>query len=250
MRLIFLFISLLCFSSSVFSADDLNLTSEKNIEKKIDKLEKDKSINENIKSELSDSYDKTLAYMEQIKANKKEIAYYKTIQTEAPGKIKLLTKQLKKLTDNQKTKKIPSDAVLLKGVVNIPFADVEHLIMESSIKLASITAKQTDIHKNLNDTAQSLPGIREKLIKINLLIEKKIEERHFIPDDVSDDIKNASQWRIDTHISLLRNQIEKLDQELDSQPIRLKLLTIKEKLADFHIEESQYDYDILQKKWP
>jgi len=248
MRILFVFISFLCFSSSIFSAEDLNLINEKNIEKKIDQLGKNKGIDEATKSELSGSYNKTLSYMEQIKSNKEKISYYKTIQIEAPKKIKQLTKQLKKLTDNQKIKKNLSDTILLKSVVKLSFADVEHLITESSIKLASLTAKQTDIHKSLNDTEQSLPRIREELIKINLLLEKKIEERDLIPDNIPQDIKQASQWRINTQISLLRSQIEKLNQELASQPIRLKLFTVKENLANFQVRKSQVQYELLQKK--
>ncbi|MCK5697837.1 MAG: mechanosensitive ion channel [Gammaproteobacteria bacterium] len=246
----FVFLNVYCLPNNVRADETLSVVNEKYLENKIKEVDESKTLDEDFKLSLAESYKKTLGYLTLKKENEAQTELYHTIQITAPKKISDLEKELDNKTKKDKnTKKVPlDDATLLKLIKELSIVDLEQQQTTESIKQASITEKNTELSKALLTVSKSLPDIRESLIETNSVIEKKFSEKALISDKLSSEKKQATQWRIDTHIALLQSKIKKLEQQIKSQPIRLELLKIQKKLSDHQLKKVQLQSHVLQQK--
>ncbi|MCU7940039.1 MAG: mechanosensitive ion channel [gamma proteobacterium symbiont of Bathyaustriella thionipta] len=245
---IVLLLFLFCFSSIVFSVEPLHLVSENKLQEKIKSTEEAKNLDEESKNKLLDSYKNTLNFLESIKENNKKKDFYTASITDTPKKIGRLENKLSKLESTASKEKTPSDEILLKDIKSISLADLEQHAESQSIKLASLTSKNSDFAQSLNDLSQSLPVIKQNLINANASLNKKSDDKQLIPKNTSPDQKQAILWQIEAHIASLRSQIKMWDQQLLSQPVRLQLAKINKEISDYELKASKNQYELLQKK--
>lgn len=245
---VILLLSLFCLTNNVFSVDRLNLVSEKRLQEKIKTAEDAKNLDEKSKSRLIENYTKTLDYLELINTSDKKYDFYTSARINAPKQIKLLEKKLNELEKKPVSEKKQSDEEILNSIKKIPLSELEQKAESTSIILASITVKNSDLNQSLTKESQNLPEIRKKLITANTTLEKRIEDKQLIPEDSSADQKQASKWHIDAHVASLRSQIKMWDQQLQSQPVRLQLLKLEKEISDRELSSAQIQFDLLQKK--
>ncbi|NOQ79265.1 MAG: hypothetical protein GQ546_07675, partial [Gammaproteobacteria bacterium] len=178
---VILLLSLFCFTNNVFSVDRLNLVSEKQLQEKIKTAEVAKNLDEKTKSRLIENYTKTLDYLELINTSDKKYDFYTSARINAPKQIKLLEKKLNELEKKPILEKKQSDEEILNSIKKIPLSELEQKAESTSIILASITVKNSDLNLSLTKESQNLPEIRKKLITANTTLEKRIEDKQLIP---------------------------------------------------------------------
>jgi len=241
------FLGLFSFFNPVFSEEAIDSVSEKKIKNKIKIIRDSKNIDEETKISISESYNKTLSYLELIKETDKQIQFYINIQLTAIEKIQQLGLELQKRGDASNIA-LPDDKILLQNIKDIPIAALEQQLAAESVQYASISAKNTDLTQLISSVSKSLPVIRQELIETEKLLDKKIQDKKLIPKDLSSAKKQAVEWHTDTHIGLLRRQMEKLGKQLESQPVRLELLHVKKSLSDNYLLHSQQQLTLLKNK--
>jgi len=240
---------LLCLANPLFADQELlNLVTEKKLQEKIKILEEGKDLDEELKSRILGNYKVTLNYLDEMKVTDKQIDFYKSSLVNTPKKIKLYEQKLKKLLKKSAAIKEPEAQEIIESIKKTSLENLEEESVAQSIKLVSLSLKHSELSQSLKNESNSLPQIRKELIEANNILEKLLEDRQVIPDDHSIAHKQSIQWRIDVHIELLRKQIKMWDKQLQSQPVRLKLLKISNEISELEVNNAQEKLDVLQKK--
>jgi potassium efflux system protein len=225
---------LTCLSLGVSTAAEDNATSMQSqtavseivIQSKLADLVTDAELKDQTKKKLKQLYQKTLSNLQTATSNENSAQAFQQATKNAPDTIKQTIKQTDRL-----------NAALNKNTFTEQLPDtvqkIEQLLQEEKSNLASLEEKLSDIEQRLQAETDSAPTIRQR-----------IQEAKGLQDDIYTELKQqlaidedsvtsqARQWRLESHLQLIRSEIKSLNQELLSQPVRIKQMEAeKEKLA-------------------
>ncbi|MDX2506367.1 MAG: mechanosensitive ion channel, partial [Gammaproteobacteria bacterium] len=211
------------------------------VQKKVKAIEEAKDLDDETRKLLLASYAKTLDYLDSISINNQQSMAYAEARKQAPEEIKALKKQLENLEQQQQQEKDKASGLQVELipelVQNVSMLELKQQLDLESANLAAVEAKNSDIRQTLVTETESAPEIRKRLIKANLMLEQLLEDKKHPPADGAAEQKKAQQWLLDTHIAALRSEIKRLDQQLLSQSVRVKLLTVKKELSDHSLKK-------------
>ena len=174
--------------------------------------------NEQTKTTLSDLYHKVLTNLEAAESNSSAATTFSQARESAPADAKQVRAALEKAEkDNQ--------PVTIKVSATTPLADVEQLLLKEKADQAAVDAKLTSLEEQLDQedgrpelARQRLSQARQQLDDLNARLKQAPAA------DEPAILSEARRWNRQAQIRALNAEVNMLDQELLSQPMRLDLL--------------------------
>lgn len=247
---------ILFFNTPLYSEEIApDLVSEKKLQEKITGLENAKDLTDDVKKDLLTRYNRTLDYLDAIKSNNKQNQIYQNLRKTAPKEIKDLETKLISLEKRQQEEEINQARLkdktpeqVLSEIKNISLSDLEQKLNSELANQAAVAAKNNNLNQNLIKETESSPGIRKRLIEANQTLEQSVADSKLPPEGKTAEEKKIRQWELDAHIEVLRSEIKKLDQQLLSQSLRLKLLKLKKAKSDLDLKFIQFNVEQLKQQ--
>ena len=233
--LFFLLLATSFFFNPVFSAE-IGLVDEKKVQERIKSVESAKSMDEEFRKKLLSIYSKVLNNLDSITTYDQQSVSFTEARKSAPTEIEKLTKKFDQLEKKQEKQKTPE--VQEKDILNVELPELEQHLSSEMANLTALEAKKSGIRQVLESETGSAPRIRKKIIESNHKLEQLLEDKkHPLLGD-SEEEKKSQSWLLESHIAALRSELKMLDQQLISQPIRLKLLKLKNDYISLRIKKA------------
>jgi len=181
-------------------------------------VESASELEEATRATLSELLTKALAHLEAARSNDANTeAYKKALQT-APEQ----TEEIRKLLEEAA---IEDAEVTVKATVDSPFEQIEQELLQEKANLAAVKAKQADVEDQLSREADRPNQIRKRLVEIKTQ-RADLESALKLPAAPNELpwLSEARRWAREAQIASLRSEARMLDQELLSQPVRVRLL--------------------------
>ena len=191
---------------------------EEVIKAKIKEVEANVDLDKGTKADLTNRYRMVLNNLEMADSNDKAANEFLTAR-------KTATEQARKIRKKLEQAKTSSSDVILNITKKTPLTEIEQLLLIEKANLAAIKAKFSDAKEQL-DNAMNRPAIVQKRLIQAKERQKEIAGEIKIPAPKTESPLETEvwQWMLDTEKLAIRAEIEMLDQELLSQPMRLELL--------------------------
>jgi potassium efflux system protein len=205
------------------------------LENRIQEIEASSDLDEAHKTAVLDSYRKAISLVEQRRTYEDSTAGFVKARQSAPKESAALRKQLEKL--ETKTLEKPPESLLRK---ELPVLQ-QQLLTEKS-DLTGLRTRLAEVEATLANKAQRSQLARERLNQVRI-IRPKIVDALQAPAPVGQPsrLTEARRWALELEASALGAEIEMLDQELLSQPMRIELLSVQRDKALLELKRQQ-DY--------
>jgi potassium-dependent mechanosensitive channel len=194
------------------------IVTPESINARLKEVEASTDLDETTKGTLTSLLTKTLGYLEAVRSNDVATeAYQQALQT-APQQ----TDKIREALDNSTA----TDAqVSIKSTEDSPFQEVEQELLQEKANLAAVKEKLSDVEDQLSRQAERPNVVRKRLSEVksqkaDLDSAAKITP----PDGELPWLTSARLWSQQSQVAALRSEGRMLDQELLSQPVRIKLL--------------------------
>ncbi len=189
------------------------------LEAKVEATEVSTTLDQPTKDKLIEHYQRTISFLETADSSNDAAAAYTKSITEAPVKREVLVKKLKQ---------VAQEASLIQAKIDAAAhteSEAQALLFQEKANLAAVTAKLADLVQQLLSQADRPEIARQKLIDARLLQQSIANQQKQTPSiDQSSEMTEAKQWLLSGHALAIRAEIKRLDQELLSQPMRVKLV--------------------------
>lgn len=245
-RILVLFVfSALFFINPSFS-EEIGLVDEQKIQARVKALDAAKDMNDELKQKILGLYSKTLANIDSINTYNQQIVFFNKERINSPAEIKKLEQKLQQQDTKLIIEKTPE--VLEKDILNIELIVLQQKLRSEMANLTALEAKKSNLMQLLEDEIGSAPTIRKHIIESNHTLEQLLEDRKFPFSGNSEEEKKAQKWVLESHILSLRNELKMLDQKLISQPLRLKLLKLKNDFVSLKIKKVNQQVSVYKKQ--
>ena len=214
--------------NSVLHAEAL-IVSAKTVENKIKQINDSTTVDEETRGKLLERYQQILELLDSEEKNRASAASYIRSVKELPEKTRAIRNDLEKQADKETTH------ALTQVTDETSLDDLEQVLLTEKANLAAVEAKNSESKQQLSVEANRAAKIRERLTEINKELDQIKTAAELQSADQSADMKQANKWLDATRTAVLQSEIEKLDQELLSQPIRLEHMTAVNELNRFKI---------------
>ncbi len=210
------------------------------VESKIAEVEADSGLDKQAKEKLLQLYRKALVNLETAASNEKSSLVFQQSAKNAPATINKLRKQTDEL-----------NAELEKGALTENLSgtlqEIEQLLQQQKAELAVLDAKLLDVEQRLQENAARPSIIRQRLPEAKQQQDEVYSELK-LPQatDVDAATSQARRWVLESRIQLLSAEINMLNQELLSQPIRINLLEAERDRAEAGIQWSRARISALE----
>ncbi len=188
------------------------------IESKIAEVEADSGQDEQAKGKLLKLYRKALSNLKTAAANEKSALAFEQSANNASATIKQLRKQ---------TDEFNADLVKDTLIKKLPatLQEIERLLQQEKADLAVLDAKLLDLEQRIGENKGRPTIIRQRLPEAKQRLDRVYSELKQ-PQEAGEDAakSQASHWLLESRIQLLNAEINMLNQELLSQPLRIDLL--------------------------
>jgi len=202
------------------------------IERKVAEVEADTGLDEQAKDKLLQRYRKALANLETAASNEKSALAFQQTAKDAPANIDKLRKQTAEL--NAKL----DEGTLIKDLQG-SLQDIEQLLQQEKADLAVQDAKLLEAEQRLEENAARPSIIRQRIPEAKQQQDEVYSELKL--PQASDEDAAASQarrWVLESRLQLLSAEVNMLNQELLSQPLRIDLLEAERDRAEAGIQWS------------
>jgi potassium efflux system protein len=185
---------------------------------KINEVEAATSLEEATRTSLIDLYRSAITFLEKAAASKSKAEDYRSARASAPGQAKTIREKL------EKQRADPSEVTI--GVTEkTPLTEVEQETLKEKANAAAVEAKLNGLEAQLAAEADRPNIIRQQLTKNKQRQGKiAIELQLPAPADQPPALIEAKRWALQSEAEALNAEIQELDQELLSQPMRIELL--------------------------
>jgi potassium efflux system protein len=188
------------------------------IEQRIKEIEAASDMDDETKLQLQEQYRRALGYLEAAEASKKTRQQFASARETAPELAKKERDTLAKLEEEQ-------SEVQLDISEDTAASDIEQLLNQEKANRAAVDAKLNDLEQRLKTEANRPAEIRQRLIEARDQTGKLAEQLN-TPAPATESARDteARRWVLQTHAAAVSAEIQALDQELLSQPMRIQLL--------------------------
>ncbi len=200
------------------------------VKQKLDALQNDTAMEKKSKESLENLYRQTISNLESAAEDEQATIDYIKAEKEAPSQASALRQKTidKKKISPESTLQQYSDESLEK---------LESLLLKEKADQAAVDANLTKAKESLIYESQRPQAIRQQLIEANraaIGIAKTLQQPVVIADEPSA-ITEARRWVRESKAEKLGKEIEKLDQELLSQPMRIELIKAEIEKAEHSV---------------
>jgi potassium efflux system protein len=190
------------------------------LENRIKEIEASADLDETIKGTLLDLYRKSSSLISQHRTYETTMDEYARARESAPEKASLLRKELEALEVEITPQVLPEDLILK------PLSELEQQLLSEKADLAALSARLTELEAVLESQSHRSTQARYRLTMVKTLATEIAEELQIpVPEDELPQLIEARRWALEHETLALSAEIEMLDQELLSQPMRIELLS-------------------------
>jgi len=226
MKIRFLLICLLLAFVNLAQAEDPVATpdagtsqvSAATVEARLKEVDASAELDETTKGALNSLLTKTLGNLQAVRSNDAAADAYQLALQQAPEEAERIRVKLDKAQadDTEAT---------IKSTEDSPFEEIEQELLQEKANLAAVKEKLADLEDQLAKQADRPNVVRKRLVEVKaqrteldaaLNISPPAKELPWLTE--------ARRWSQQTQIAALRSEGRMLDQELLSQPVRVKLL--------------------------
>lgn len=209
---------LFSFNTVLHAEETVSIVSAKTVEHNIKEINDSTTVDEATKTKLLDRYEKTLGFLAADKKNRAAAAAYIRAIKKAPQETLKIREELEKQADKKTTSAI--DRVTEKTSLD----ELQQLLLSEKANYASVQTKNNELIQQLSVESNRATEIRKRLTDINQQREQITAEEELLPADQSMELKQANEWFNKSRTAALQSEAKSLDQELLSQPVRLKYM--------------------------
>ena len=188
------------------------------VEAKIQEVEATTGLEEEAKTKLVELYRKALSHLQAAAANTQAAEGFQKAAKTAPVEIQVLREQ-------REDADVAAPEESLEADPSTPLRQLEQLLQKEKADLAAVDARRADAEKRLEEEARRPVLIRERLTQAKQEQEAvALQLKLPAPADEGPTTVEAKRWELETRYQALSTEIQMLDQELLSQPVRVDLL--------------------------
>ncbi|MBT8130398.1 MAG: mechanosensitive ion channel [Gammaproteobacteria bacterium] len=188
------------------------------IESKVAEVEAGTGMDEQTKEKLLLLYRKALVNLETAVSNEQSALAFQRASKDAPATIKQLGKQM-----DEVNAELDNDTLIRKLPVNLQ--EIEQLLQQEKAELALQDAKLLDVELRLQEETGRPAIIRQRLPEAKQQLEdvySELKQLQPTKDDAA--TSQARRWVLESRVQQLSAEINMLNQELLSQPLRIDQL--------------------------
>ncbi len=206
--------------------------SQQAIESKISEVEADSGLDEQAKDKLLKLYRNALSNLQTAASNEKSALAFEQSAKNASATIK----QLRKQTDEHNAD-LEKDTLIKKLPGTLQ--EIEQLLQQEKAELALQDAKLLDVEQRLQEEAGRPAIIRQRLPEAKQQLDDVYNELKQ-PQSAKDDaeLSQAGRWALESRLQRLSAEINMLNHELLSQPLRIDQLEAERDRAQAGIQWS------------
>ncbi len=195
--------------------------SKKVVEGRLKEIEASTEYDEVAQSTLIKRYHKTLSSLESMHAHQASTKEYKQASANAPEEIKKLRAQQKQA----KEKQAPQTLESLKIRADVQLPDIERLLLKEKANATAVETKLKALENQLDAEDGRPEQARQRLTEASVQLDKiNAELKKSKPSEEPAVLNEARRWTLMAQRQALTAEINMIDQELLSQPVRLELL--------------------------
>jgi potassium efflux system protein len=188
------------------------------VEARLKEVEASTELDETTKGTLTSLLTKTLGNLEAVRSNDAATDGYQQALQQVPEE----TEKIRAMLDKAQADDTEAS---IKSTEESPFDEIQQELLQEKANLAAVKEKLADLEDQLAKQADRLNVVRKRLVEVKaqraeldaaLNISPPAKELPWLTE--------ARRWSQQTQIAALRSEGRMLDQELLSQPVRVKLL--------------------------
>ena len=188
------------------------------LESRIREVEGSSEMDETLRNRLLDLYRRALGAIEQGRVYEAAIAEFRSAREAAPGEAERLREEVKQLETQ-------SPSALSNELSNSPLAVLEQELLAKKTELTELESRRAEIESLLEIQTRGAESARDRLASARRDRESITEELGLpVPEDEPPRLTEARRWLLELESRTLAAEIEMLNQELLSQPMRLERL--------------------------
>jgi potassium efflux system protein len=209
---------LLMLGKGTMAAEVQGVPSADILEAKIKEVESATDLDEATQSKLTELYRKALSNLETARSNAAAAEAFRQARVAAPEEAKSIRDWLE-----QAQREPPK--VTLDVTEQTPLAELEQRLLAEKANLTAVGAKLAGLDEQLAVEAERPGVVRQRLTEAKQR-QEELADGLKLPPPAGElpALTLAKRWASETHGLALSNEIDTLDQELLSQPMRVELL--------------------------
>jgi len=197
-------------------------------------------LNDTERTALISLYTKTLDFLEQQKRYSGLSSSYREVSETRQQKLDALDAQLADIQS-----KLPLEQPLPDVIESSKAGEL--LLQQEKAQQASVTARLSRLNQRLAEVSSRAPAISQELLEAGNRLDEITElVKQSAPGNVSTRRAQAYRWSLTAESMAIDAAIEKLNQELVTQPIRLELLEKEKLIAKTELNYIQQRIEALQ----
>ncbi len=211
------------------------------IEQRIKEIEAASDIDDETRSRLQEQYRRALGYLEAAEASKRTRQQFASARETAAGQAKKEREALVKLEAEQTEVKLDIAEESSASVI-------EQLLNQEKANRAAVDAKLNDLETRLKTEANRPAEIRQRLIEARDQT-GTIADQLNTPAPAAESARDteARRWVLQTQAAAVSAEIQALDQELLSQPMRIELLQAQRDRSSRSLNRMDTRVQLLEK---
>jgi len=206
---------------------------------KIAEVEASTSLDEQTANSLIELYRKSLTNLERARVEQDSANAFAAAAASALDETTEVHREHEQLSFDNSAKAVVPDHQTL--------SELEQLLTEEKSRLNDADANLTRLRERLTTEAARPGAARERLTEANKQLDETDDELNSpIPIGETPEFTEARRWYLQTRVSLINAEIQKLDKEVLSYPDRLALLEAQQELAVLKSERSRSRTKMLE----
>ncbi len=217
--LLFAPIGVVAQESAAVAPDSLHfdVTAER-LEARVEETEASEDLDPPTKTKLTELYRKALSNLEVEAANKASAEAYLRARESAPLEAERIRKELGEVQEE-------SSSSLSDELHDASTEKLQQLLLGAKASLAVAEARLSEIEKELASQSERPESSRERLAELKQELEALSDELQAPPPaNELAPLTEARTWQLQTEALALDSEVQMLEQELLSQPMRIELL--------------------------
>lgn len=207
---------------------------------RINEVEASTDLDETSKSSLLELYRKSISFIEQHKTYDAAIKEFTNSRESAPEESDKLRKELEKI----ESKPVQVEPGILEKA---PLPDLEQQLLSKKAAQTALEAQLAELEDLIEAQTQRSVKARERLTQA-ISRQPEISEAQQVPtpEGQSQRMTEALQWVLELEKKALSTEIEMLNQELLSQPMRVELLGVQRDKVALELSRQQEQVDFFE----
>ena len=223
-----------------FAADPTSSVTPDTLNAKIKEVEATAELDDATKARLTEWYRKALSHLETARANKTATEAFLNARETAPGEAKTIREDIEQVAKTE-----PADELQVSD--KTPLTEIEQRLLKEKANHAAVEAKLKEVDEQLASEADRPNAVRQALSEANQRKEALASELKLpAPENESPLLSEARGWLLQSEDLTLTTRIQKLDQELLSQPMRIELLKAQRDKAALSLERIDVRVQLLE----